>query len=205
MYERLVAAAKPPKVAYIAIARKLLTILNAMVRDGTNWATRHNLGRPTSHGCLLGGGHLSRVQPLLRYLPDVGIEVRQAVDGIGIVGTSVGVVSGQDLLDATARLREEVEGNPRIRYAVMDFSAIPEANIATESLRVLATQRIESVSGIFVVVVASSEVLFGLSRMWEMLAEREGLISRVVRTRAEAITWLQDELTQQVDPFRLTE
>ncbi len=37
MYERLVAAAKPPKVAYIAIARKLLTILNAMVRDGTNW------------------------------------------------------------------------------------------------------------------------------------------------------------------------
>ncbi len=151
------------------------------------------------------GGHLLRVQPLLRYLPDVGIEVRQAVDGIGIVGTSVDLVSGQDLLDATARLREEVEGNPRIRYAVMDFSAIPEEKIATESLRVLATQRIESVSGIIVVVVAPSEVLFGLSRMWEMLAEREGLISRVVRTRAEAITWLQDELTQRVDPFRLTE
>ncbi len=37
MYDRLIAAAKPPKVAYIAIARKLLTILNAMVRDGTNW------------------------------------------------------------------------------------------------------------------------------------------------------------------------
>ena len=140
----------------------------------------------------------------MRYLPDVGIEVRQTVDGIGIVGTSVGLVSGQDLLDATARLREEVKGNPRIRYAVMDFSAIPEENIATESLRVLATQRIESVSGIIVVVVAPSEVLFGLSRMWEMLAEREGLISRVVRTRAEAITWLQDELTQRVDPFRLT-
>jgi hypothetical protein len=131
----------------------------------------------------------------------VGIEVRQTVDGIGIVGTSVGLVSGQDLLDATARLREEVEGNPRIRYAVMDFSAIPEEDITTESLRVLATQRMESVSGIFVVVVAPSEVLFGLSRMWEMLAEREGLISRVVRTRAEAIKWLQDELTQQVNPF----
>ncbi len=141
----------------------------------------------------------------MRYLPDVGIEVRQTVDGIGIVGTSVGLVSGQDLLDATARLREEVEGNPRIRYAVMDFSAIPEEKIATESLRVLATQRIESVSGIIVVVVAPSEVLFGLSRMWEMLAEREGLISRVVRTQAEAIAWLQDKLTQPVNPFRLSE
>ncbi len=38
MYERMIAAGKPPKVALIALARKLLTLLNAMVRDGTDWA-----------------------------------------------------------------------------------------------------------------------------------------------------------------------
>jgi len=32
-YERLIAAGKPKKVALIACARKLLTILNAMLRD----------------------------------------------------------------------------------------------------------------------------------------------------------------------------
>jgi transposase len=37
MYERLIAAGKPPKVAFIALARKLLTILNATVRKGTTW------------------------------------------------------------------------------------------------------------------------------------------------------------------------
>ena len=37
MYERLLEAGKPKKVALIAIARKLLTILNAMVRDGKDW------------------------------------------------------------------------------------------------------------------------------------------------------------------------
>jgi transposase len=37
MYQRLIAAGKPAKVALIAIARKLLTILNAMVRDHTMW------------------------------------------------------------------------------------------------------------------------------------------------------------------------
>lgn len=37
IYERMIAAGKPPKVAFIALARKLLTILNAMVRDGTTW------------------------------------------------------------------------------------------------------------------------------------------------------------------------
>jgi len=37
MYERMLAAGKPPKVALIALARKLLTILNAMVRDRSDW------------------------------------------------------------------------------------------------------------------------------------------------------------------------
>lgn len=36
-YERLVAAGKPKKVAIVACMRKLLTILNAMVRTGTDW------------------------------------------------------------------------------------------------------------------------------------------------------------------------
>jgi transposase len=38
-YERLRAAGKPKKVALIACARKLLTILNAMLRDNTYWAS----------------------------------------------------------------------------------------------------------------------------------------------------------------------
>jgi len=35
--ERLIAAGKPKKVALIAVTRKLLTILNAIVLDGTPW------------------------------------------------------------------------------------------------------------------------------------------------------------------------
>lgn len=36
-YQRLIAAGKPPKVAIVACMRKLLTILNAMVRDRQKW------------------------------------------------------------------------------------------------------------------------------------------------------------------------
>ncbi|NJL02782.1 MAG: IS110 family transposase, partial [Spirulinaceae cyanobacterium SM2_1_0] len=36
-YQRLLARGKEKKVALIACARKLLTILNAMLRDGTDW------------------------------------------------------------------------------------------------------------------------------------------------------------------------
>lgn len=40
-YERLRTAGKPPKLALIAVARKLLTMLNAMVRDNTTWREAH--------------------------------------------------------------------------------------------------------------------------------------------------------------------
>lgn len=41
-YERLIAVGKPKKVAIVACMRKLLTILNAMLRDQTTWnAARH--------------------------------------------------------------------------------------------------------------------------------------------------------------------
>ena len=36
-YDRLVEKGKPKKVAIIASMRKLLTIINAMLRDGTRW------------------------------------------------------------------------------------------------------------------------------------------------------------------------
>jgi transposase len=36
-YQRLIAANKPQKVALTAVARKLLTVLNAMARDGSSW------------------------------------------------------------------------------------------------------------------------------------------------------------------------
>jgi transposase len=36
-YDRLVAAGKPKRVALIASLRKLLTILNIMIRDGKTW------------------------------------------------------------------------------------------------------------------------------------------------------------------------
>ena len=37
-YHHLLARNKPKKVALIACVRKLITILNAMLRDGTYWS-----------------------------------------------------------------------------------------------------------------------------------------------------------------------
>jgi transposase len=42
LYRRLLAAGKAKKVALVACMRKLLTILNAILRDGTAWQPTHN-------------------------------------------------------------------------------------------------------------------------------------------------------------------
>jgi transposase len=48
-HSRLIAAGKPPKVAIVACMRKLLTILNAMLRDQTTWdAAKHLHGPKTA-------------------------------------------------------------------------------------------------------------------------------------------------------------
>ena len=44
-YERLLAAGKPKKVAMVACMRKLLTVLNAMLRDNTTWNSVHGLAQ----------------------------------------------------------------------------------------------------------------------------------------------------------------
>jgi len=45
-YQRLIAKGKPTKVALIACLRKLLTILNAMVRDGAAWNPALHVNNP---------------------------------------------------------------------------------------------------------------------------------------------------------------
>lgn len=48
-YQRLLAAGKPKKVAIVACMRKLLTILNAMVRDGLAWdPSKHSFSHATA-------------------------------------------------------------------------------------------------------------------------------------------------------------
>lgn len=42
-YERLLAAGKPKKVALVACMRKLLSILNAVMREGVPWHSAHLL------------------------------------------------------------------------------------------------------------------------------------------------------------------
>jgi hypothetical protein len=138
----------------------------------------------------------------------VSIEASLTADGIGVVYTSSDVLTGQDLFDADARLRVEITRHPELRYLLVDHSAIPDEKVDTASLRALARQVGENLGSIpegLMAIVAPTDILFGLSRMWETLAAQPRLITRVTRTRAEATAFLKEELNRRQLPFLLTE
>jgi len=126
-------------------------------------------------------------------------------DGVGLLIKSMGILSGRDLLEAGEGFRDESRRNPSICYAIMDHSAIPEENVDGQSLRTLARrvdEILEPLPKVILAIVAPNEVLFGLSRMFETLAENPRLITRVAETHAEAMAWLKAELAERGLPFR---
>ena len=138
----------------------------------------------------------------------MAIAVSLTADGIGAVYTSSGVLTGQDLLDADSRLHEELKRNPEIRYLLVDHSAISEEKIDTDSLRLLARRsgdQLELITEGLVAVVAPNDVMFGLSRMWALMADQPELDTHIARSRDEATAWLEQELGLRNLPFRLTE
>jgi hypothetical protein len=136
----------------------------------------------------------------------MGIRVTPNADGVGIVYTSFGVLTGRDLLEANDLLHAELEANPAIRYLLVDHSAIPEEKVDATSLKALAKRTDDNLRTIpegLVAIVAPSDVLFGLSRMWASMAEHPNLAVEVARTKETAIAWLEEQLTQRQLPFRL--
>jgi hypothetical protein len=142
------------------------------------------------------------------YHRRVSIELSLTPDGVGAVYKSSGLLTGQELLDADSRMHEEVLANPGIRYLLVDHGAIAEEKVDVASLRNLASRTgrfLEIIPDGMVAIVAPNDVLYGLSRMWEALVEQPGLVSRVVRTREEAVAWLRQELDRRGLPFALVD
>jgi transposase len=50
-YQRLIEKGKKPKVALTACMRKLLTILNTMIKNNSTWDQNYSINLDFNHGC----------------------------------------------------------------------------------------------------------------------------------------------------------
>ncbi len=124
------------------------------------------------------------------------VRIEYTKDGIGVVLYHEGVVSGDELINAITEVYKD-ERYPGLKYWIGDRTGCTEFQPDTNCLqRIAELNRKESIRnpGLLLALVASKDVQFGMSRMFQVLAEESSFITNVFRDRKTAEDWIRQEL-----------
>lgn len=100
-----------------------------------------------------------------------------------------GEVRGEEFTSINDEIRKHVESFQPVG-GISDFSAVKNLDVSSHSLRAAAFEPSPYPEEVPRFIVAPSDYLFGMARMYEMIADRPGGKLRVVRSREEALTAL---------------
>jgi hypothetical protein len=118
-------------------------------------------------------------------------------DGKGVLRKGLGVLKGQEIIEGGLALLAEERRLRGLTYGRADFTEVTSIEITPDDIHRIAdtNKRMAKLNpNVVVVVIAPGDAMFGMSRMWETLAETTGWKTKVVRTAAEADAWLEAEL-----------
>ena len=123
------------------------------------------------------------------------IEIANTDDGNGNVIVFRGVITDQAYLDAFRKhLSQDAEVFRRYKYSLIDTRPISDINLSTGAIEQIALL-CEKVSKInpdpVIAFVAKSDLVFGLSRMYEALVGHTDWEIMVFRSREEAVEWIR--------------
>ena len=102
-----------------------------------------------------------------------------------------------ELLDTFKRLLEEIESGNTVNGLFIDLTNVIEFFVTTSDMRDVAaatTQMSSELPGLRVVIVAPTELMFGMMRMWDGFSGNCLWQRKVLRQRVEAENWLSAQL-----------
>jgi hypothetical protein len=106
-----------------------------------------------------------------------------------------GRIGSKDIYDANEEFYAHSYAD-RLRWALIDFTAVTEINVTSAEVKMLADQDIrhsKNHPGITAAIIAPQTSVFGLARMWEVFVSETGMQSMVYQTRDEALIWLSKQ------------
>ena len=126
---------------------------------------------------------------------------------LGLAFSAYGRATGQDFVRANEQAMKMSLGE-RV-FAVVDHSGADELDYDGNAVKRIVEQDKQLMKvvrpGFLVAVIAPNNLEFGLSRMWQQMAEMTGWEIMVVRSRAEADRWVRAAATRKfgvdVPPF----
>ena len=134
------------------------------------------------------------------------IDVRYIDEDRGVVLTIRGNVSGSEMIDANNKVYSSKKSMQRLRYGYIDLSGAEEMHVSQHEVQILAKQSREAsaiVKEKTNAIVATSDLAYGISRMWLALVDNIGWDNAVFRSEAQAKKWLK-ETVHQKDGFDIS-
>jgi hypothetical protein len=127
------------------------------------------------------------------------VEIKYVGDGDGIEMIGRGVVTGEEIYNANNVI---YSGNTLLKqkYQLADFINVEEFDVSNEDIVKIANQEIkasETNPNRIMAIVGKQDLIFGLSRMWEVHVSINTLETMVFREREKALAWIKKKLDER--------
>ncbi len=132
------------------------------------------------------------------------ITVKYLDNGLGILLLGKGVVTGEEWIQCNKEIFSSGEKIINCKYGLIDYSNAEDLIATNEDVETIARQDKEASRFLpegVVAVVASKDIEFGLSRMWEIVVESEGIPwkTMVFREKEAAKDWIKQIIKERHD------
>jgi len=111
---------------------------------------------------------------------------------------ATGKLTASDISSNQAALEQQKDALRNLQTCLLDFTEVSAMSLTADEIQQLAErdkQLARLLPPITIAVAAPTDVVFGLTRMWEVFAEGTRWQTRVFRSRTEAEAWLQSQNT----------
>jgi hypothetical protein len=120
-----------------------------------------------------------------------------------LVFNAAGAITGNEILKANEWLYSEFPEDDLARFQLWDFSSATVIKVDIDKIRKMAEQdkrAAQSLARLVIACVAPGDLFYGLSRMWQALADDAAIDAHVFRDRPSAEAWMLAKI-EQVTPY----
>jgi hypothetical protein len=134
------------------------------------------------------------------------IEAKHLDDGLGISLTVRGTLTGKELIKAIKEFYTSEKNLRKNKYGLLDYSSGERVSVSIPEVHTIAdlSKKASKIApDRIVAVVATQDLAFALSRMWEILSGSTNWERKVFRIKSEAKKWLKKKAKEKFN-IRLT-
>ena len=120
----------------------------------------------------------------------------------GFRTTGTGVLAGAELVKAKLALEADEAAVRGLAFAICDFSEVTQIELTSDDVKTIAEIDVRLSAwapDVVVAVIAPRDAVYGMSRIWEVLAEPTGWPIGIFRRAVDAERWVQSTLARPAE------